>query len=776
MTEDMQQENDSVRILKISCHSCMQKLDVTSLQPFSRIQCPTCSAELIVPAWFDDYLLEEPSGTGGMATVYRALDPALDREVAIKVLKPELSHDAGKSQLFLHEARTAATINHYAIVPIYTCGVYREHTYIIMQYMGGGSLEKQLRQSPEPLPMEKVLRWMHDIAEGLENARTHGVIHHDIKPGNILLDNEGSAKIGDFGIAQIVTGNRQDTESVSRNWVSPHYVSPEKVRTGEEGVPGDIYSLGATFYHLVTGMTPFDHDDIEELIRMRLTGDPTPPHVLRKEIRVEISQLIMSMMDRDPEKRPSYKTIISTLNRVIKEISASTVPLPVRSIRKKHAAAETPEQTGKSRLLLIVAGVLLFVLAGTGTAAWLLGAFSPEKTQSQAQAEDDSALMNGAVYAFAAGDPAAASAYADQVMQNAKASVKVRLTSLFQYACGLYLAEDMDLGKLSEKRKELEKQLQGKNIVPYADILTVVRFLENPESNEKAKTPEYALWQKMAEFLAACRENKEDSGLVPLIAGLETQEPAWFRKAWSSRLDVWKKAIADGKGHTNRIEPLFADLIQEGSVLRDYMTIREFLAGKKIPSTRNQTELTAEELELAVQKYKDAKRPLPKAPYLLSTSEHTDYLDKLQKAERESEKLRLELMKNLIPFLAHSSIQRPYSTDSFATLDKRRFANGTLYMNPEYTLYYTARGCSRIDWEQIPVQELSSILIDNIVYLSDAETSGASPEEISFACLRYALFLQWYGDYERAAKYARQALEADSSAKNTAFIKYMLLF
>ena len=102
------------KVLKISCHSCGQKLDLTNFPAFSRVACPQCGTELIVPKWFDNYLLEEAGGEGGMATVYRALDLALDREVAIKVLNSDLGSKQEVSELFLHEARTAATINHHA--------------------------------------------------------------------------------------------------------------------------------------------------------------------------------------------------------------------------------------------------------------------------------------------------------------------------------------------------------------------------------------------------------------------------------------------------------------------------------------------------------------------------------------------------------------------------------------------------------------------------------------------------------------------------------------
>ncbi|MBE6373283.1 MAG: hypothetical protein E7055_14595, partial [Lentisphaerae bacterium] len=129
------------RQVKIFCHHCQQKLEVTGLQPFAHIDCPACGTDLIVPKWFDSYLLEEPCGRGGMSSVYRALDIALDREVAVKIMDPK---GPGGQEGFLNEARTAATINHSSVIPIYTCGIYEGQAYIVMQFMTGGSLEQKL--------------------------------------------------------------------------------------------------------------------------------------------------------------------------------------------------------------------------------------------------------------------------------------------------------------------------------------------------------------------------------------------------------------------------------------------------------------------------------------------------------------------------------------------------------------------------------------------------------------------------------------------------------
>ncbi len=338
------------RKIKIACPGCGQKLDVSEMPPFSRVNCPSCSFELIVPKWFNNYLLESPEGAGGMAAVYRALDLALDREVAIKVFNPDLAAHGVSPGLFLHEARIAATINHPAVVPIYSCGEWDGSTYIVMQYMGGGTLESRLSRARGRLPVMETCRWIRDICEGLGAARELGIVHHDIKPANILLDLDSNAKISDFGLSQVVSGKSASAYlDPSKMWLSPQYVSPEKVLTGEEGPEGDVYSLGASFYHLLTGEPPFRADDVQELVNMRTKSDPVPPDLVRPDITPALSSVILDMMDRDPAARPSYKQVVTRINDALRAIMR---PAPPVSEEKN----EPPPRTKSRKVFSIPAG------------------------------------------------------------------------------------------------------------------------------------------------------------------------------------------------------------------------------------------------------------------------------------------------------------------------------------------------------------------------------------------------------------------------------------
>ena len=374
------------RKIKIACPGCGQKLDLTEMPPFAKINCPSCSFELIVPKWFNNYLLEAPEGSGGMAVVYRSLDIALDREVAIKIINPELAASGVSPDLFLHEARIAATINHPAVVPIYSCGEYDGSAYIVMQYMSGGTLEQRLRRAKGRLPIMETCRWIRDVSDGLGAARELGIIHHDVKPANILLDVDSNAKISDFGLSQAAFGKSASAFlDPSKMWLSPQYVSPEKVLTGEEGPAGDVYSLGASFYHLLTGEPPFQAENVQELVMMRTRSDPASPDLVRPDITPALASVILDMMKIVPQERPSYSEISGRINDAIRAImrpaapqattvpdGAPAVPQPPRKVFRIPAnrrRSPLRRRVGTSHILLIL--LLLFLLCGAGLLVFL---------------------------------------------------------------------------------------------------------------------------------------------------------------------------------------------------------------------------------------------------------------------------------------------------------------------------------------------------------------------------------------------------------------------
>ena len=297
--------------LKITCRQCQTRLDVSELEPFTVVECPVCGAHLRVPKRFDRYILEKICGHGSSTTVYRALDPQLSRHVAVKVL--EASDDDGEAlgQRFLAEAKLVAKLNHPGILPVYNCGVCGGKSYLVTRYMELGDLGAMMKRCELP-PTGRLLEIVAAVADALFYAnRTAKIVHHDVKPSNILLAEGGEARLGDFDLADI---RELEDESPCLGWGSPAYISPERLYSGGEDVRGDIFSLGATLYELLAGRTPFGVEgEPEELYERRRAMAFPELYTLRSDLPESLSDLISHMLDFEPVCRPGYPEVIREL-------------------------------------------------------------------------------------------------------------------------------------------------------------------------------------------------------------------------------------------------------------------------------------------------------------------------------------------------------------------------------------------------------------------------------------------------------------------------------
>ncbi len=299
--------------IKVFCRGCGEKLDVSLLEPFSRVPCPNCGLSIRVPRRFDRYLLEKVCGIGGMSKVYRAIDPELARRVAVKILNREFAEECRGCDQFIHEAKLVARINHPGVIPIYDCGIFEEEPFLVMRYMERGSLEAMQKAGQLP-ELPELCRWLHTIAEGLHAALQYQVVHHDIKPGNILISADGTAGLGDFDLADI----REAPESLltATGWASPAYVSPERLYEGHEDWQGDVFSFGVSAYELFTGQLPFGHSgETEELLERRRHPVYLPAIDLNPAVGQELSDLLNRMMTFEPLRRPDYPEIIAVFHR-----------------------------------------------------------------------------------------------------------------------------------------------------------------------------------------------------------------------------------------------------------------------------------------------------------------------------------------------------------------------------------------------------------------------------------------------------------------------------
>ena len=248
------------------------------------------------------YELSHLVARGGMAEVYRAHDRLLDRPVALKVLFPELSVDRAFVERFRREAQAAANLNHPNIVAIYDWGQEDGTYFIVMEYVEGRSLRDLIR-SEAPLDASQAAEITAEIASALGFAHRNGVVHRDVKPGNVLLTPAGTVKVTDFGIARAGTSDGlTQTGSVMG---TATYFSPEQAQGLAVDGRSDVYSVGVVLYELVCGVPPFVADSPVSVAYKHVREEPVPPSHRNPEVPAALEQIILSALAKDPEERPS---------------------------------------------------------------------------------------------------------------------------------------------------------------------------------------------------------------------------------------------------------------------------------------------------------------------------------------------------------------------------------------------------------------------------------------------------------------------------------------
>jgi hypothetical protein len=340
---------------KIACANCGHHLDVSSLPIFTLFNCPECHIQQMVPGKLGNFLLLEELGRGGMGVVYRGMDQALGRPVAIKIMHKSLGDDPQFLENFLREARAAAAINHRNVVQIFSFGREKGQPYLVMELVDGGRLDAYITSS-QPLNELQALDICLEVAEGLKAAHEAGLMHGDIKPANILFDKKGVAKVADFGLASFIRQQKAGDRDI---WGTPFYIAPEKARRLKSDQRADIYSLGATMFHAMTIRPPFDGDTPTEVVLARLQLPPPDINTVRTDLHAETVRIINRMLAPDTLMRyPNYASLISDLAAARAKIAAE----PTGATGGGHPAE--PAAGSKLWLFLVLGGVLLTALAG----------------------------------------------------------------------------------------------------------------------------------------------------------------------------------------------------------------------------------------------------------------------------------------------------------------------------------------------------------------------------------------------------------------------------
>lgn len=284
----------------VTCGWCETKVFIPGdLPPLGTVPCTKCGHPIMMPMRLRQFELRSVIASGGMGTVYRAWDTTLERLVAVKLMKKELLEDAAALESFYREARACARLNHTNIVHIYTFDEWEGQQYLVMELADRGSLDARIEKL-HVIPELEVLDIGYKIADALDMALKHDLLHRDIKPGNILFNADHEPKLVDFGLARAADAEQEASDMI---WGTPFYVAPEKIKREPETFLSDMYSLGATLYHAMTGHVPFDAPTPEEVIIAQVNTPLTSPNLVVPEITQPTSDAITKSLAKSPADR-----------------------------------------------------------------------------------------------------------------------------------------------------------------------------------------------------------------------------------------------------------------------------------------------------------------------------------------------------------------------------------------------------------------------------------------------------------------------------------------
>lgn len=331
------------------------------------------------------YEIIEKIGNGGMATVYKAKDKILKRFVAVKILRDEFTTDEEFIKRFEAEAQSAARLTHSNIVSIYDVGVDENLYFIVMELIKGKTLKEIIIEEEGPLPWKWSVNVAIQIASALEVAHRNRIIHRDIKPHNIIITEDGVAKVTDFGIAKAVSNSTITAFGTTIG--SVHYFSPEHARGGMTDAKSDLYSLGVVLYEMVTGKVPFDADTPVSVALKHMQENPEEPKTLNPNVPTALNKIIMKALKKESDLRYQDSTeFLEDLKECLKnpegdfveeleyDATAKTQVINTDELEKAGKNQEKPKEKGlkgfiknHKKLSIFIGCILLFALALGGT-------------------------------------------------------------------------------------------------------------------------------------------------------------------------------------------------------------------------------------------------------------------------------------------------------------------------------------------------------------------------------------------------------------------------
>ena len=303
-----------------TCPACGAAVETSNAEPLAQVACPTCGEQVRVERTFDHFVVVETLGVGGMGTVYKARDTLLDRFVALKLLRGNLSSDEDHTSQLRQEARIAASVSDPNVIQVFSSGTDHGRFYVVMELVNHGSLDDLIEQRTS-LPEKLVLETGMQVSKGLRAAYRQGLIHRDVKPANILLVDEHTAKISDFGLAGVAA---QGSETEGVIWGTPYYVAPERLNNDPGDFRSDIYGLGATLFHAIAGKAPIEGNTNSAALLLELKQQPLDLRSVAPKVSQDTAAVLQRMIAPDPAQRfSSYDELVAELEQAHRALGST---------------------------------------------------------------------------------------------------------------------------------------------------------------------------------------------------------------------------------------------------------------------------------------------------------------------------------------------------------------------------------------------------------------------------------------------------------------------
>jgi eukaryotic-like serine/threonine-protein kinase len=378
--------------VRFQCIHCHGLVAIDDSEQGEHVGCGHCDQPVQVPdskfspqSVIDDFVIENMLGRGGMGIVYKAHQMSLDRPVALKILMNQYATDNDFIIDFIREARAAARLNHPYIVQAYAVGQDDSTYFLAMEYVEGQTM-KQIMDVDRTVPLEFALNVVSQVSEALGFAWSEQkLIHRDIKPDNIMITGDNIAKLMDLGLSRFANDKLADTEDEDEVMGTPQYICPEQLIGMPMDVRGDLYSLGATLYHAVTGEFPFQGHNAAEIAKKHLQEPLTPANVHNPSIPPSVCKLIEKMMAKHPDDRHSSTAeLIKEINQIKASLTSSkrtpkskSQPIKIKPGHKSKGPTKSPSSSRNK-----TAGRT----GSTNKAGGRSGSFSKSRTSSKGPA------------------------------------------------------------------------------------------------------------------------------------------------------------------------------------------------------------------------------------------------------------------------------------------------------------------------------------------------------------------------------------------------------